>query len=212
MVGAWLSNDIKANEIEIKNLIELIQNDFVDIAAVGNEVLYREELNEETIISYIQQVKMAAKNIPVGYVDAYFEFINRPKLTAACDIVLANCYPFWEGADIRIAGFYLQEIYRKTLEAAQGKKVIIAESGWPSEGEVVGDAIASKENAMKYYIKTQLWSQKENIDLFYFSSFDESWKVFSEGNTGISWGLWDAKGNFKYKQPYYQEQKVNETY
>ena len=186
------------NEIEIKALIELIQKDLVDIAAVGNEVLYREELNEETIINYIQQVKKATKSTPVGYVDAYYEFVNRPQLTAACDVILANCYPFWEGADIKIAGFHLQEIYNKTLEAAQGKKVIIAESGWPSEGEVIGGAVASKENVMKYYIKTQLWAQKENIDLFYFSSFDESWKIHSEGKAGTSWGLWDAKGNFKY--------------
>jgi GPH family glycoside/pentoside/hexuronide:cation symporter len=196
------------NETEIHALINLIQNGFVDIAAVGNEVLYREELNEEIIINYIQIVKKATKNTPVGYVDAYFEFVNRPRLTAACDVILANCYPFWEGSDIRIAGFYLQEIYRRTTEAAQGKRVIIAESGWPSDGDVIGGAVASEENVMKYYIKTQLWAQKENIDLFYFSSFDESWKMHSEGKAGTSWGLWDEKGNFKYKQEIYLEQKV----
>ena len=212
LVGAWLNNKNIENELEIKNLIELTQNNLVDIAAVGNEVLYRGELNEETIINYIQQVKKETKNTPVGYVDAYFEFINRPKLTAECDVILANCYPFWEGADIKIAGFHLQEIYRKTLKAAQGKKVIIAESGWPSDGDAVGDAVASKENVLKYYIKTQLWVQNENIDLFYFSSFDESWKVYSEGKTGSSWGLWNTKGDFKYKQPHFQERKINETY
>ena len=90
--------------------------------------------------------------------------------------------------------------------------MIIAESGWPSQGEVIGGAVASKENVIKYYIKTQLWAQKENVDLFYFSSFDESWKMQSEGKAGISWGLWDDKGNFKYKKTHYQEQKVDETY
>lgn len=209
VVGAWIGNDMDKNETEIHALINLIQNGFVDIAAVGNEVLYREELNEEIIINYIQIVKKATKNTPVGYVDAYFEFVNRPRLTAACDVILANCYPFWEGSDIRIAGFYLQEIYRRTTEAAQGKKVIIAESGWPSEGEVIGGAVASDENVMKYYIKTQLWTQKENIDLFYFSSFDESWKMHSEGKAGTSWGLWDEKGNFEFKQEIYLEQKVS---
>jgi GPH family glycoside/pentoside/hexuronide:cation symporter len=208
IVGAWLSNDMDKNEVEIHALINLIQNGFVDIVAVGNEVLYRDELNEDIIINYIQTVKKATKDIPVGYVDAYFEFVNRPRLTAACDVILANCYPFWEGSDIRIAGFYLQEIYRRTTQAAQGKKVIIAESGWPSQGEVIGGAVASDENVMKYYIKTQLWAQKENIDLFYFSSFDESWKVHSEGKAGTSWGLWDENGNFKYKQEVYLEQKV----
>jgi GPH family glycoside/pentoside/hexuronide:cation symporter len=199
MVGAWISNDAEQNEAEIKSLIELTQAGLVHVAAVGNEVLYREELNEDAIIAYIQRVKKATKNIPVGYVDAYYEFTNRPKLTAACDVILINCYPFWEGADIQIAGFYLQEMYRRTIEAAPGKKVIITETGWPSRGEAVDRATPSKENVMKYYIKTQLWAEKEKVDLFYFSSFDESWKIHAEGWAGTSWGLWDANETFKFK-------------
>lgn len=199
MVGAWLNNDTEANEVEIQALIELLQQGCVDVAAVGNEVLYRKELDEATIINYIQRVKKEAKNIPVGYVDAYYEFANRPQLTAACDVILANCYPFWEGADIKLAGFYLQEMYRKTTEVAQGKKVIITETGWPSKGEVIGAAVPSKENAMKYYTKIQLWAEKEQVDLFYFSSFDEAWKIHAEGWAGTSWGLWDSAGAFKYK-------------
>ncbi|MDV7186044.1 MFS transporter [Lutibacter sp. TH_r2] len=198
MVGAWINNDIEANNIEIKALIKLIQNNYVDVAAVGNEVLYRKELNEEKIIEYIQQVKKETNNTPVSYVDAYFEFLNKPELTAVCDVILINCYPFWEGASIQSAGFHLQEMYRKTLDIAQGKKVIISETGWPSKGEVIGKAIPSEENVMQYYIKTQLWAEKEHVDLFYFSSFDESWKIHFEGWAGTSWGLWDANERFKY--------------
>ncbi|NCO64149.1 MAG: MFS transporter [Flavobacteriales bacterium] len=198
MVGAWLDNDIEKNHLEIQALIKLIKEDLVDIAAVGNEVLYRGELSEQTIINSINLVKKASKNTPVGYVDAYYEFINRPQLVAACDIVLANCYPFWEGVDIRISGFYLQEMYHKTVEAAQGKKVIISETGWPSKGELTGSAEPSKENVMTYYIKTQLWAQNENVEVFYFSSFDESWKIHAEGWAGTSWGLWNSNEKFKY--------------
>jgi GPH family glycoside/pentoside/hexuronide:cation symporter len=198
MVGAWLSNDLKKNEIEIKALIELIQNDFVDVASIGNEVLYREELSEEAIIDYIVQVKKATKNALVGVVDVYYEFTNRPKLTAACDVILANCYPYWEGANIETAGFYLQEMYQKTISASQGKKVIITETGWPANGKVIGSAVASEENVKQYYVKSQLWAENANVDLFYFSSFDESWKIHSEGWAGTSWGLWDANEKFKY--------------
>ena len=51
---------------------------------------------------------------------------------------------------------------------------------------------------MQYYIKAQLWAEKESIDLFYFASFDESWKIHFEGWAGTSWGLWDAEEKFKY--------------
>ena len=198
MVGAWINNDNEANHQETQALIKLMQNNLVDIAAVGNEVLFRGELSENTVINYIKQVKKSAKGTPVGYVDVYYELINRPKLIAECDIVLVNCYPFWEGADIKIAGIYLQEMYRKTCEAALNKKVIITETGWPGIGEQVGAALPSKENVMKYYIKVQEWAKKENVDVFYFSSFDESWKIHSEGWAGTSWGLWDVDEKFKY--------------
>jgi len=198
MVGAWLSGDLEANQEEINNLKNLIENNLVDIAAVGNEVLYRNELEERAIIDYIHQVKKVAKNTPVGYVDAYYEFANRPELAAVCDVILANCYPFWEGADIEVAGFYLQEMYNNTLKAVNGKKIIITETGWPSKGEKTGNAVPSNENVLKYYIKSQQWAETKNIEIFYFSSFDESWKVHSEGWAGTSWGLWDINENFKY--------------
>jgi|GEM_PF-2516059 len=35
---------------------------------------------------------------------------------------------------------------------------------------------------MKYFINMQTWSKLDNIDVHYFSSFDESWKVGAEGD------------------------------
>jgi exo-beta-1,3-glucanase (GH17 family) len=49
----------------------------------------------------------------------------------------------------------------------QRKKVIITETGWPSQGS--GLKGLSRENAMKYFINTQAWSEMANIDVFYFS-------------------------------------------
>jgi GPH family glycoside/pentoside/hexuronide:cation symporter len=198
MVGAWISDDLVENKKEIQSLITLMQNNLVDVAAVGNEVLYREELKEEAIIGYINQVKSQAKAIPVGYVDTYYEFAKRPNLCAACDVILANCYPFWEGVAIKNAGFHLQEMYAIVKNAAQGKKVIITETGWPSKGDVIDQALPSEENVMMYFIKAQLWAKNEQVDIFYFASSDESWKIHSEGWAGTSWGLWNANDEFKY--------------
>lgn len=46
------------------------------------------------------QVKQAIPNIPMGYVDAYYEFSERPKITEACDVILTNCYLYWEGCPL----------------------------------------------------------------------------------------------------------------
>ncbi|MDT8414269.1 MAG: MFS transporter [Flavobacteriaceae bacterium] len=197
LMGAWISKDAQQNQREIQSLKKLMAEGMIDMAAVGNEVLFRGELTEEKIIDYIQQVKEGANGIPVGCVDVYYEFINRPKLIAACDVLMINCYPFWEGAHIDHAGLYLQEMYRKTLEASPNKKVMITETGWPTQGSAVGEALPNKENTMKYYCDAQVWAAHAEVDLFYFSSFDESWKIHAEGWSGTSWGLWDSKEKFK---------------
>ena len=199
MVGAWIDNDKKKNEDEIKGLINLAQKGYVDIAVVGNEVLLRNDLTKQELLNYIHQVRKALPNIPVGYVDAYFQFKEHPDLVDACDIVLANCYPFWEGCHIDQASGYLKQMYLVAQEAARGKKVIITETGWPDQGTSNNESQPSETNAIKYFVNTQSWARQENIDIFYFSSFDESWKVHHEGDIGQRWGLWDKNENLKYK-------------
>ena len=80
LVGAWLSDDLESNDKEIEGLVELANNNLVDVAAVGNEVIYRKELEEDQLISYINHFKDNTSNIPVGYVDAYYEFRDRPNI------------------------------------------------------------------------------------------------------------------------------------
>lgn len=199
LVGAWLSDDEELNQREMTSLVELAHKGYVDIAAVGNEVLYRKEMEEEQLLSCISWVKHQIGEIPVAYVDAYYEFENRPKITDICDIILANCYPFWEGCHADYALLYMKDMYRRAVKAGNGKKVIISECGWPSAGQNHHGAIPSKENAMNYFINTQNWSREESIDVFYFSSFDEAWKIGDEGDVGAYWGLYDKNENLKYQ-------------
>lgn len=198
LVGAWLGTEEDKNREEIENLIHLAKEGYVDIAAVGNEVLYRKDMDEAELINHINMVKKALPNIPVGYVDAYYEFSKRPAITAACDVILCNCYPFWEGTDFRWALQHMQQMYNQAKAAGNGKRVIITETGWPNQGASLGNAKPGELNAMKYFINTQLWANNDNIEVFYFSSFDESWKVGAEGDVGAYWGLWDRFEKLKY--------------
>lgn len=198
LVGAWLGNDKEKNRQEIDGLVKLAKEGYVDIAAVGNEVLYRNDLTENELLEYIELVKKEIPEVPVGYVDAYYEFVKRPKITELCDILLCNCYPYWEGTAFKDSLQHMQQMYQQVQNVAKGKKVVITETGWPSKGKDLGDAIPSHLNAMKYFINTQLWANDKNIEVFYFSSFDESWKISVEGEVGAYWGIWDSNGMLKY--------------
>lgn len=198
LVGAWLGKDEKINEQEIEGLIRVAKAGFVDIAAVGNEVMYRGDLTEDELLAFIHRVKKALPGIPVGYVDAYYEFGHRPRITEACDVILANCYPYWEGCHCDYSLLYIKDMYNKAVRAGKGKRVIISETGWPSQGTSLRAAEPSDENFMKYFINIQKWSTEDGIEVHYFSSFDESWKVGAEGDVGAYWGLWDKDERPKY--------------
>ena len=200
LVGAWLGDDKEENEKEIEGLIALAKAGHVDVAAVGNEVLYRDDLTLEELVGYMKRVKkaLAGLNIPIGYVDAYYEFSRHPIIVEHSDIILANLYPYWEGCPIDYSLGHMQAMYGQVVDAAQGKPIIITETGWPSEGGGLRGAIASEKAAMKYFIDTMRWTKENNIPNFYFSSFDESWKVGPEGKVGAYWGLWDKHEKLKF--------------
>ena len=198
MVGVWLGDDLEKNEDELANAIEVARAGHADILAVGNEVLLRGDLSEDQLLDYLSRVKHAVPDVAVGYVDAYFEFVDNPRVTDACDVLLANCYPFWEGCPAEHALLYMKEMYNRVVAVANGKKVIISETGWPNIGTATDGAVPSFESAIKYFVDTYRWAEEDGIEIFYFSSFDETWKVDREGDVGAYWGLWDKDGQPKY--------------
>ncbi|MBS3993937.1 MAG: glycosyl hydrolase [Bacteroidetes bacterium] len=198
MVGAWLGSDAEINKNEIAGLIKLAKEGYVELAAVGNEVMYRKDLTEDELLNFIYQVKNAIPGIPVGYVDAYYEFEHKPRITEACDVIFANCYPYWEGCSLEYSLLYMKDMYNRALRAGKGKKVIISETGWTNKGQTFYGAVPSFENAIKYFLNAQQWSEEDDIEMFYFSSFDEPWKVGAEGDVGAFWGLWDKDENLKF--------------
>jgi len=198
LVGAWLGTDEEINERELQGLIEVAQAGHADIVAVGNEVLLREDMDEDALLARIERVRRALPGVPVGYVDAYYLFEKHPRITAACDVVLTNCYPFWEGCPLEHALAYMQDMLTRTRAAAPGKRIVISETGWPDMGSAFHGAQPSQEGAMRYFIDTQEWARNEGIELFYFAAFDEAWKVGAEGDVGACWGLWDKDGRPKF--------------
>lgn len=199
MVGVWLGDDKEKNEIELENAIQLANDGLVDVLGVGNEVLLRGDLTEAELLDMIHRAKAGVQGkVPVGYVDAYFEFEDHPGIADACDVILANCYPFWEGCPAPFALLYMKDMYRRAQRAGGGKPVIITETGWPNIGTAEGAAEPSPQNAMAYFIDTYDWAAEDEVEVFYFSSFDEAWKVEAEGDVGAYWGLWDKDGVLKY--------------
>jgi exo-beta-1,3-glucanase (GH17 family) len=198
MVGIDIGDDREDNEIELANGIEVARAGHADIVVVGNENLLRGDVPPDQLIAYIDRVRDAVPDVPVSFVDAYFLFEQHPAVVAACDVLLVNCYPFWEGVPAEYALLAMKEMYRRAQRVADGKQVIISETGWPTAGTPFGGAVPSLGNALEYFLHTYQWAEEENVEIFYFSAFDEAWKIGPEGDVGAHWGVWDQDGNLKY--------------
>ena len=61
----------------------------------------------------------------------------------------------------------------------------------------MGAAVPSLRNMALYLLNVLAWTDDAEIPLFWFSSFDEAWKVGPDGDCGAYWGLWDAQGGLK---------------
>lgn len=196
-VGAWLDGNLATNEEQISSLVNIAQAGEADMVIVGSEVLIRNDLTENQLIEYINRVKEAMPGIPVAAADVYSELLEHQAVIAAVDVVLPNYYPYWEGVCIDSAIYQVHLMHQQVTTTAGDKPVIVSETGWPSAGRQISNAVPSPENASFYFLNFVSWAKAENVLYFYFEAFDEPWKAGYEDPQGAHWGIWDNEGNLK---------------
>ena len=194
--GSWLSGGsdarLAANETEIKSLTANCQSGNVDVAVVGNEAL-ENGLTVNQLIAYIARVKAAVPaNVIVTTAETNAAIVANPQIIAACDEVWVNVYPFWESVSIDQAMSQIQSDYNQIKAIAGGRKVVISETGWPSDGVAKGAAVPSLANAAKYFKDFVTWANSQSIEFYYFECFDEPWKTAEPNSVGPHWGIWDS--------------------
>jgi exo-beta-1,3-glucanase (GH17 family) len=192
--GCDIYSDLGRNQREVDSLIAQVNRGEVDLAVVGDEVMYMNALTEDQLIGYIRQVKASGAVTTTSETDV--EIKAHPRIAQECDVVIANIYPYWEGVTIDQAVAHLESDYRDVQKVAPGKKVIV-ETGWPSAGPVVDGAVPSPANAARYLDEFMEWAYDRGVEYFYFEAFDELWKDAREGSCGSHWGLWTVDETLK---------------
>lgn len=192
--GCDIYTDRARNASEVAALRGQASARRIDMAVVGDEVLLGNALPEDELIGYIQQVKAAG--VPTGTSDSWDAWLSHPALVSACDVILMNIYPYWEGMSAEESAAYVGSRYEQVKQAAGGKQVIV-ETGWPSSGQTCGKAVASPQSSARYLADFTSWARSEGVGYFYFEAFDEPWKASREGACGAFWGLWDKNATLK---------------
>ncbi len=196
-VGAWLDKDEKRNERELRAAVDLAKKHRnINAIVVGNEAIYRGEKTAEELIKTIQRVKRES-NVPVTTGEIWNVWIEHPELATAVDFIAAHILPYWEGFSERQAVDQAVIIYDKLRRTFPGKRIVIAEFGWPSAGYNFKSAnpgrIEQAEVLRDFVARAEALGMDYNI----VEATDQPWKIF-EGSVGPYWGLFDANRQPKF--------------
>jgi exo-beta-1,3-glucanase (GH17 family)/cellulose synthase/poly-beta-1,6-N-acetylglucosamine synthase-like glycosyltransferase len=190
-VGAWIDKNTDRNEREMLSAIELVKrNGNVNGIVVGNETIYRGEQKIEDLIKLIQRVK-GSVNVPVTTGEIWNIWLEHPELASSVDFIAAHILPYWEGFSDKQAVDQALIIYQKLRDAFPGKRIVIAEFGWPSAGYNLKKGMPGPfEQAVTL---RNFVSRAEAIGMEYniVEAIDQPWKFF-EGGVGPYWGILNA--------------------
>jgi exo-beta-1,3-glucanase (GH17 family)/cellulose synthase/poly-beta-1,6-N-acetylglucosamine synthase-like glycosyltransferase len=196
-VGAWISKDKDRNAREIAAAIDLARhNSNVDAIVVGNETIYRGEMTLPELIALIKEVKRSSP-VPVTTGEIGSVWLEHPELASAVDFVAAHVLPYWNGIDASHAVDYTIEFYDKLRRALPGKRIVIAEFGWPSAGYNFQNAFPGRTEQAVVLRDFASRAQAYGIDYNIVEAIDQPWKTF-EGGVGPYWGVFDASRQAKF--------------
>ena len=196
--GAWIDKNRDRNEREIRSVIEQTKrHSNINGVIVGNETIFRGEQKVSDLIGMIQRVKRST-NVPVTTGEIWHVWIEHPELVSAVDYIAAHILPYWEGFSETQAVDQAVVIYDKLRKAYPGKRIVIAEFGWPSAGYNYKNANPGRIDQAVVLRDFVTRAEAYGIDYNIVEAIDQPWKIF-EGGVGPYWGIFDAARHPKFE-------------
>ena len=197
-LGAWLGRDLGADQREVDRLIEVTHaNRNVERVLVGNEAVLRGDLTVPQLIGFIDETRRSLRR-PVSTAEPWHVWLKHPELARAVDYITIHLLPYWEGLPVDDALRFTMEKLDAVQAANPGKKIVIGEVGWPSNGVDIGAARASRVNQARFLRGFFVEAARRQLDYFVMEAFDQPWKTSFEGRAAGYWGMSDLDRHAKW--------------
>src|SRR6476659_1558843 len=196
-LGIWIDKNEARNEREIQAAIALARRySNINAIVVGNETTLRAEKSIDELVRLIQRVKRQSP-VPVTTGEIWTVWIEHPELASAVDFIAAHILPYWDGFPATQAVDKTIEFYTTLRQAHPGKRIVIAEFGWPSAGYNMLKADPGRIEQASVLRDFVSRAEAYGIDYNIVEAFDQPWKT-NEGGVGMYWGMFDASRHAKF--------------
>ncbi|AQZ17083.1 SCW11 (YGL028C) [Zygosaccharomyces parabailii] len=182
--GLWIDDQgVDSIDDAVESLIQYGQSngwDVFDFITVGNEAINSGYCSVSDLISKIKSVKSQLQN--AGFSGSVItseppvSFENNPELCteSGIDFVGVNPHSYFDsGISADQAGQFVKGQVQLAQNACPNMKIIVTETGYPSEGDQNGDNIPSPSNQI---IAVNSILQEMDNDVTILSFFNDKWK------------------------------------
>jgi len=180
---------------------------------IGNEDYGPNAAVNAAIDKYLKQVKTDNATTPVSTAQTtefWLSNSNAQRVGALCDFIAVNIYPAWDwgnpdsknqpqlnGATLSVADGVASfvEQYGKVAKAFPGKQIVVTETGWPTTYGWVVNVPAPEQfpigltNALDYRKKIAAWASTNNVNVHYYSMFDNWYGVNTTSQYNFHFGV-----------------------
>jgi exo-beta-1,3-glucanase (GH17 family)/cellulose synthase/poly-beta-1,6-N-acetylglucosamine synthase-like glycosyltransferase len=149
----------------------------------------KEKINVARLIKVIQRVKREV-NVPVTTGEIWSVWRDHPELVSAVDFIAVHILPYWEGVSEKAAVEAAIGGYQQLRQMYPGKRIVIAEFGWPSAGynfKLANPGHFEQATVLRDFIAR---AEALGIDYNIVEAIDQPWKTF-EGGVGPYWGMFN---------------------
>lgn len=189
--GAWIGRDVPAARQELEAVLAQAQHAAVSHVVVGNEAVLRGDVSVGRMAMLLEETR-GRTHKPVSTAEPWGVWIHNPQLAQHVDFIAAHVLPYWEHVPAEKAIEYAFERIALLKATFPGKRIVITETGWPSDGKPFGVAVPSVTAHKTYLAEFARRAKAEGVEYFIIEGFDQPWKTILEGQVGAHWGIFSA--------------------
>lgn len=200
IASAYLDARIENNRNveEVMGAVEMARkNKNVTHVILGNETQLTGAIPREELMGYLHWARKRLKT-PVSTAEPWDYWLLHTDLADQVDFIAIHVLPYWNEVPNDKAVDYVIDKYHLVKQVFPKKMVMIAETGWPSDGPQRGAAKASLANQADFVRRFMQRAEEEKVNYNIIEAFDQPWKSSLEGRAGEHWGMMDADRREKF--------------